>query len=102
MPKEFNGNNLLARLTIKADKTVLRGFTDLANRLSFEFPKITVLKQYSRSTAVINNVNRSNSFFITNGLGKLKKKKYELPRKENYKINNKFLFLNSLHDNKKK
>jgi len=101
MPKESNGNDLLARLTIKADKTVLRGFADLADRLGFESPKITALKRYPRSTAAIISPSQSNPLLITDGPGELRKRRCGLPRKENYENDSRFLFLDNLHDDKK-
>lgn len=57
MFNKFNENDLLTKLIIKANKTVLREFIDLINRLNFEFSKIIALKQYSRSTTAIINLN---------------------------------------------
>ena len=44
--KEPCKKDLLAKRTISADKTVLREFADLANRLGFESPEITALEQH--------------------------------------------------------
>ena len=45
MPYERIKENLLIKLTVKADKTVLRGYADLAERLGYQSPEISDLKQ---------------------------------------------------------
>jgi hypothetical protein len=42
--------NLLIKSTVKADKTVLRGFANLAERLGYQSPKISDLKQLPNVT----------------------------------------------------
>jgi hypothetical protein len=52
MPRETEGDELLTKPRIKADKAILRRFTDLAERLGFHSQEIIVLKQYSCPPAV--------------------------------------------------
>jgi len=46
MPRDLKGKELLARYTTNADRTVLREFANLAERLGFESLEITALKEY--------------------------------------------------------
>ena len=46
MLKDLKGKELLARHTTYADRTVLREFADLAERLGFESPEIVALKEH--------------------------------------------------------
>jgi hypothetical protein len=50
MPKQPIKDNILAKPTAKANKTVLREFTKLAHRLGFESPQINALMLYPNST----------------------------------------------------
>lgn len=100
MPRESNGKDLLARLTIKADRTVLRAFADLASRLGFESPEISALKLYPSSMSAAIGSRPSNALLVTDGPGETKKARCGLPRVVSYKADSKFLFIDNLHDNK--
>jgi len=49
MFREFKEKELLMRLIINTDETMLRDFADLTDRLDFEFFEIIALKQCSKS-----------------------------------------------------
>ena len=98
MPREPKGKELLARLMVNTDETVLRDFADLADRLGFGSPEITALKQCPKSTVARARSERSKPLLVTDGAGEIKKRRCGLPRVENYVENGEFLFVNHLHN----
>jgi hypothetical protein len=50
MPYKYIKENLLIKTTVKADKTVLYRFADLAEQLGYQLPKISDLKQLPNTT----------------------------------------------------
>jgi len=98
MPREPKGKELLARLMVNTDETVLRDFADLADRLGFESPEITALKQCPKSTVARARSERSKPLLVTDGAGEIKKRRCGLPRVEDYVEDGEFLFVNHLHN----
>jgi Protein of unknown function (DUF3723) len=78
MPYERIKENLLMKSTVKADKTVLRGFADLAERLGYQSPKISNLKQLPNAT-ITEESNQSMPLLVTSGLGVPIKQRCGLP-----------------------
>lgn len=100
--RKFKEKELLTRLIVNIDKTMLRDFANLVNRLDFKLLEIIVLKQYLKSTIARARFERSKSLIVINSVDKIKKQKYKLLRVENYVKNDEFLFVNYLHKKKKK
>jgi len=98
MPREPKGKELLARLMVNTDETVLRDFADLADRLGFGSPEITALKQCPKSTVARARSERSKPLLVTDGAGEIKKRRCGLPRVEDYVEDGEFLFVNHLHN----
>jgi len=101
MPREPKGKELLARLMVNTDETVLRDFADLADRLGFGSPEITALKQCPKSTVARARSERSKPLLVTDGAGEIKKRRCGLPRVEDYVEDGEFLFVNHLHNEEK-
>ena len=102
MFKKLKEKKFLTRLIINTDETMLRDFADLTDRLNFESFKIIALKQCLKSTIARARFERSKSLLVTNDVDEIKKRRCELSRVENYVKNNEFLFVNYLHNEKKK
>ncbi len=102
MSRKLKEKELLTRLMINTDETMLRDFADLTDRLDFEFLEIIALKQCSKSTIARARFERSKSLLVTNDADEIKKRRCELSRVENYVENDEFLFVNHLHNEKKK
>jgi len=102
MSKELKEKELLMRLMINTEKTMLRDFADLTDRLDFEFFEIIALKQCSKSTIARARFKRLKSLLVTNDVDEIKKRRCELSHVENYVENDEFLFINHLHNEKKK
>ncbi len=102
MPRKLKEKELLTRLMINTDETMLRDFADLTDRLDFEFLEIIALKQCSKSTIARARFERSKSLLVTNDVDEIKKRRCELSRVENYVENDEFLFVNHLHNEEKK
>jgi len=98
MPREPKGKELLARLMVNTDETVLRDFADLADRLGFGSLEITALKQCPKSTVARARSERSKPLLVTDGAGEIKKRRCGLPRVEDYVEDGEFLFVNHLHN----
>jgi len=98
MPREPKGKELLARLMVNTDETVLRDFVDLADWLGFGSPEITALKQCPKSTVARARSERSKPLLVTDGAGEIKKRRCGLPRVEDYVEDGEFLFVNHLHN----
>jgi len=98
MPRDLEGKDLLARHTTIADRTVLREFADLAERLGFESPEITALKEYPRARDARNPSENSKPLLVTDGVGVKKKRRCGLPSVEEYVEDSESLFVNHLHD----
>ncbi len=98
MPREPKGKELLARLMVNTDETMLRDFADLADRLGFGSPEITALKQCPKSTVARARSERSKPLLVTDGADEIKKRRCGLPRVEDYVEDGEFLFVNHLHN----
>ena len=102
MSRELKEKELLARLMINTDEMMLRDFADLTDQLDFEFLEIIALKQCSKSTIARAWFERLKSLLVANDVDEIKKWRCELSRVENYVENDEFLFVNHLHNEKKK
>jgi len=102
MSRKLKGKELLTKLIINIDETMLRDFANLANRLNFKFFKIIALKQCLKSIIARAQFKKSKSLLITNNVNKIKKRRCRLSRVKNYVKNDEFLFVNHLHNEKKK
>ncbi len=98
MPRDLKGKELLARHTTNADRTVLREFADLAERLGFESPEIIALKEHPHARDARNPSENSKPLLVTDGAGVKKKRRCGLPSVEEYLEDSESLFINHLHD----
>jgi len=98
MPSDLKGKELLARHTTNADRTVLREFADLAERLGFESPEITALKEHPHARDARNPSENSKPLLVTDGAGVKKKRRCGLPSVEEYLEDSESLLINHLHD----
>jgi len=73
MSRELKEKELLMRLMINTDKTMLRNFADLTDQLGFESLEIIALKQCSKSTIARARFERSKSLLVTNDVDEIKK-----------------------------
>jgi len=73
MSRKLKEKELLTRLMINTDETMLRDFADLTDRLDFEFFEIIALKQCSKSTIARARFERSKSLLVTNDVDEIKK-----------------------------
>ena len=98
--KKPNEKNLLAKLRAMLDTTRLREMVDLANHLRFESFEIIALKQFPK--LVDPTIVRGNEklALVTNGLGKIRKDRCEIPHAQNYEEDRKFLFITHLHNDR--
>ena len=97
MPRDIKGKELLARHTTNVDRPVLREFADLAERLGFESPEITALKENPQMRDARNSSETSKPLLITDGAGVNKKRRCGLPSVEEYRKDSESLFINHLH-----
>jgi len=102
MSKKLKKKELLTKLMINIDETMLRDFANLTNQLNFKSFKIIALKQCLKSTIAKARFEKSKSLLITNNVNEIKKRRCELSRVKNYVKNGEFLFVNYLHNKKKK
>jgi len=102
MSKKLKKKELLTKLMINIDETMLRDFANLTNQLNFKSFKIIALKQCLKSTIAKARFEKSKSLLITNNVNEIKKRRCELSRVKNYVKNGEFLFVNYLHNEKKK
>ena len=98
MPRDLKGKELLARHTTNADRTVLREFADLADRLGFESPEIIALKEHPPARNARDPSESSKPLLVTDGGGVKKKRRCGLPSVEEYVEDRESLFINHLHD----
>ena len=98
MPKEPHGENIRAIPNKEADKGTLRKFAELAQRLGFESPEISVLKEYPYSTRMTATDIPSKPVLVTTGSGEIKSQRCGLPRKRTYAEDSGFLYLNTIYD----
>ena len=98
MPRDLKGKELLARHTTDADRTVLREFADLAERLGFESPEIIALKEHLQARNARDPLESSKPLLVTDSAGVKKKRRYRLPSVEEYMEDRESLFINYLHD----
>ena len=97
MPKESRGHNILAKATSNIDETVLCSFGKLANKLGFESPEITALRQLSSSRLPPQESTSFQPALTTDGLGEPIASRCGLPRKQTYERDCKNLFFHNLH-----
>jgi len=98
MPRDLKEKELLARYTINVNRTMLREFANLIERLSFESSKIIALKKHSHARDARNSLENSKPLLVTNGVEMKKKRRCELSSVKEYLEDNEFLFINHLHD----
>ena len=98
MPRDLKGKELLARHTTNADRTVLREFADLAERLGFKSPEIIALKEHPQARNARDPSEISKPLLVTDGAGVKKKRRCGLPSVEEYVEDRESLFINHLHD----
>ena len=98
MPRDLKGKELRARHTTDADRTVLREFADLAERLGFESPEIIALKEHPPARDARDPSESSKPLLVTDGAGVKKKRRCGLPSVEEYVEDRESLFINHLHD----
>ena len=97
MPQELHDENLLAIPKKEADKGRLRRFAELAQRLGFESPEITMLKENPHSTTEGATNIPSKPVLVTSGNGVIKKRRCGLPATGTYKEDSRFLYLNDIY-----
>ena len=98
MPRDLKGKELLARHTTNADRTVLREFADLAERLGFKSPEITALKEHPPARGARKPSQNSKPLLVTDGAGVKKKRRCGLPSIEEYVEDRESLFIHHLHN----
>jgi len=102
MSRNFKEKELLTRHTINANRTMLREFVNLIERLNFESLKIIALKKYLHARNARNSLKNFKSLLVTNDVKMKKKRKCELLSVKKYLKDNEFLFINYLHNVNKK
>jgi len=96
-PTPSTRKELIMRPTTHADPTVLREFAELAERLGFESPEITDLKQYPTTRAPRSQTENPKPLLVTDGAGVKKKWRSGLPSIDQYLEDSKYFFINHLH-----
>ena len=102
IPKKPSGKDLLAKSTLEPDKAVLREFADLARSLGFVSPEIIDMQQHPISAVTAARAGHFRPLLVTDGCGKTKAQKNNIPRNRTYKDNSQFLLLNYLYSNTEK
>ncbi|KAI9769847.1 MAG: hypothetical protein M1840_003841 [Geoglossum simile] len=97
MPQESKKDDRVMKSTVNVDKTVLRRFADLAERLGFESPEITNLKQYPNSTTV-RDPEQSGPLLVTPGPGLARDHRCGPPRARDFEEDHRSIFIRYLHD----
>ena len=97
MPRDLKRKELLARHTTNVDRTVLREFADLAERLGFESAEITALKESPQIRDARNPSETSKPLLCTDGAGVKKKRRCGLPSVDEYVKDSESLFINHLY-----
>ncbi|KAI9770687.1 MAG: hypothetical protein M1839_003071 [Geoglossum umbratile] len=97
MPQESKKDDRVMKSTVNVDKAVLRRFADLAERLGFESPEITNLKQYPNSTTV-RDPEQSGPLLVTSGLGLARDHRCGPPRARDFEEDRRSIFIRYLHD----
>jgi len=100
--KKLKEKELLMRLMINTNEMMLRNFIDLTDWLNFKFLKIITLKQCLKSMIARVWFERLKSLLVMNDVNEIKKQRCKLSHVENYVKNDEFLFVNHLHNKKKK
>jgi len=100
MPKKPSGKDLLAKPRAMSDTTRLREMADLANRLGFESPEITALKQFSKSADPTIVEGNERPALVTDDPGEIRKDRCGMPHVQNYEEDHKFLFITHLYDDR--
>lgn len=88
----------MAKPKIHADEGALRGFDDLADRLSFQSPEITALKQYPHSRVANAGSKKSKPFLVMDGAGVKIKQRCGLPNIKDHVEDQKSFFIDHLHN----
>jgi hypothetical protein len=97
MSQESKKDDQIIKSTINIDKTVLYRFADLAERLEFESPEITNLKQYSNSTTV-RDPEQSGPLLVMSGLGLIRDYRCRPPYARDFEEDYRSIFIRYLHD----
>ena len=92
--------DLLSKLRAILATTTLREMADLANHLGFGSSEITALEKVPKSVDSLIVRGKEKSALVTDGLGEIRKDKYEMPYAQDYEDNSDFLFFTHLHDNR--
>jgi len=98
MPRDLEGKELLARHTSNVDPTALREFAGLAERLGFESPKITALKEIPQARSTRHLSENSKPLLVTDGAGVKRRRRCGLPSMEEYREESGYLFIHHLHE----
>ena len=97
-PKATKRKELLAKPRTHADEGALRGFADLADRLGFQSPEITALKQYPHSRVANAGSKKSKPLLVMDGAGVKNKQRCGLPSIEDHVEDQESLFIDHLHN----
>ena len=97
-PKVTKRKELLAKPRTHTDEGALRGFTDLADRLGFQSPEITALKQYPHPQVANAGSTKSKPLLIMDGAGVKNKQRCGLPSLEDHMKDQESLFIDHLHN----
>jgi len=102
MLKDLKEKELLTRYTINVNRTMLREFANLIERLNFESLKIIALKKHFHARNARNSLENFKSLLVTNSVKMKKKRKCKLLSVKKYLKDSESLFINYLHDVNKK
>lgn len=102
MFSDLKEKELLTRHTINTNRTILREFADLIERLNFESSEIIALKKYLYARNTRNLLEKFKSLLVTNSVGVKKKQRYKLSSVKEYLKDSKSLFINYLYNVDKK
>ncbi|KAI9777125.1 MAG: hypothetical protein M1839_009081 [Geoglossum umbratile] len=83
--------------TVNVDKAILHRFANLAERLGFESPEITNLKQYPNSTTV-RDPEQSGPLLVTSGPGLARDHRCRPLRARDFEEDCRSIFIRCLHD----
>ena len=98
MPRDLKRKEFLVRHTTNADRTVLREFANLAERLGFGSSEIIALKEHPQARNARDSSESSKPLLVTDGAGVKKKRRCGLPSVEEYVEDWESLFIIHLHD----
>jgi len=98
MFRNLKEKELLTRHTTNVDRTMLREFVNLIERLSFESSKIIDLKKHFYARNARNLLENFKSLLVTNDVRMKKKRRCELSNVKKYLKDSESLFINHLHN----